>query len=213
MAAPLPPWSDTVLRVVMIAAAALVLGAPSLCMGFVRTPAHLGMYQAPSQPVMFDHRHHVRDDGIDCRYCHYDAERSPHAGVPGAGLCMSCHAQIWNDSPLLEPVRRSAYGGEPLEWQRVHVLPDFVFFNHAAHVTRGVGCEYCHGRVDGMARVAQVQPLDMDWCLHCHRDPAPHLRPPRLATVMGYETSRREGERIARELDIAPPTDCTGCHR
>lgn len=213
MPAPLPPWSDTIFRIAMISAVGLVVGFPLLCMAFVRTPAYLDVREPKSQPVMFDHRHHVRDDGIDCMYCHYDAARSPSAGVPGAGLCMNCHAQIWNDSPLLEPVRRSAYTGEPIEWERVHNLPDFAYFNHAAHVNRGVGCESCHGRVDFMARVYRAEPIDMGWCLDCHRDPAPHLRPPELATAMGYETGRKKGERIARKLEIDPPTDCTGCHR
>ncbi|MFW6066829.1 MAG: cytochrome c3 family protein [Myxococcota bacterium] len=213
MPAPLPPWSDTVLRLALVGGAAVVLGLPWLLMAFVRTPAHLDMYEPVSQPVMFDHRHHVRDDGIDCRYCHYDAERSAYAGVPGAGLCMSCHAQIWNDSPLLEPVRRSVRTGEPLAWRRVYNLPDFVFFNHAAHVNRGVGCETCHGRVDRMPRVYRATPLTMEWCLHCHRDPEPELRPPASVTATGYTGSKEEGARVARRLGIDPPTDCTGCHR
>jgi hypothetical protein len=213
MAAPLSRNSDTILRLTLLLLALVVLGLPVLLMAFVRTPAHHNMYRAPEQPVMFDHRHHVRDDGIDCRYCHHDVERGPTAGVPGAGLCMGCHAQIWNDSPMLEPVRRSVYFGEPLIWRRVHNMPDFVFFDHGVHVTRGVGCETCHGRVDLMPRVSQVERHDMGFCLHCHRDPEPHLRPPELVTVMGYEGSPEEGARIAAELDIRPPTHCSGCHR
>lgn len=213
MAAPLSRKSDTILRLVLVVLALVVLGVPLLVMAFVRTPAHNDMHRSVEQPVMFDHRHHVRDDGIDCRYCHYEVERGPHAGIPGAGLCMGCHAQLWNDSPMLEPVRRSAYFGEPLIWQRVHTVPDFVFFDHSVHVTRGVGCESCHGRVDLMAGVYKAERLDMGFCLDCHRNPTPHLRPPDRATVMGYQAPPEEGARLEAALDIDPPTECSGCHR
>ena len=165
------------------------------------------------QPVQFDHRHHVRDDGIDCRHCHFDAWRSPTAGVPGTALCMNCHRQVLVDSPLLAPVRRSVATGEPLRWRRVHDLPDFVFFDHRAHVRRGVGCETCHGRVDRMAQVHTVASLGMAWCLDCHRDPVPHLRPLDRITEMGRPPSRAEGRVIADALDVHPPTHCSTCHR
>ena len=185
-------------------------------MAWVRTPFATGQYRPLEQPVPFDHRHHVRDDAIDCRYCHDLVERSPYAGVPPSERCMNCHAQIWNDSALLDPVRRSFFEDRPIAWRRVHRLPDFVFFDHAAHVSHGVGCEECHGRVDRMARVYQVAPLTMRWCLDCHRDPAPHLRPPELVTAMGWTPpgdARAIGEEIARRYAVRSLTSCTTCHR
>src|SRR5262249_10487896 len=128
-------------------------------------------------PIPFDHRHHVRDDGIDCLFCHDGADRSAYAGIPGADRCMGCHAQIWNDSSLIAPIRDSAATGRAIRWRRVHSLPDFVYFDHSIHVTRGIGCVECHGDVDNMAAVFQVHRLNMSWCLDCHRDPMPHLRP------------------------------------
>jgi hypothetical protein len=169
------------------------------------------------QPVEFDHRHHVRDDGIDCRYCHENAERSNYAGVPPTSRCMDCHAQVWTRAALLEPVRRSAAQALPIRWRRVHRLPDFVYFDHAAHTARGVGCASCHGRVDQMAKVVQQAPLTMAWCLDCHRHPEAALRPRERITDMEWapdaEAQRRIGTALVRQLGIAPPTDCSGCHR
>ncbi len=192
------------------------VAGPAALMAWVRSPLHTGKGEPIVQPVAFDHRHHVRDDGIDCRYCHYDVERSPMAGVPDTGLCMNCHAQIWTDSPLLEPVRKSYFEKEPIRWERVNVLPDFVFFNHSIHVSRGVGCEACHGRVDLMAGVQKASSLDMDFCLGCHREPWKHLRPADAVTQMGYVPSEPQAElgwRLQREHHINPPTYCSGCHR
>ena len=192
---------------------AVIVGVPALLMAWVRSPMQRDMNEPIAQPVEFDHRHHTRDDGIDCMYCHYDAERSPSAGVPETELCMGCHSQIWNESPLLEPVRRSYREKSPIVWNRVHNLPDFVFFDHSAHVNRGVGCETCHGRVDLMARVSQVEPMNMVWCLECHQDPTPHLRSPDRVTEMGYEAPPEMGRRIEAMFDIDPGTHCTTCHR
>jgi hypothetical protein len=174
---------------VLLVVALVVGGCPVVLMGAVRTDWMTGRGRAVEQPVAFDHRHHVRDDGIPCLYCHSGAERSAWAGIPPTDLCLGCHAQIWSSSPELAPVFASASKDEPIAWQRVHRLPDFVYFNHAAHVDRGVGCASCHGAVDQMARVYQVAPLTMGWCLDCHRDPGPDLQ------------------------GTAPPTDCSGCHR
>ncbi len=212
-----PPWSDSLLRVVLaLVFFGGVIGTPTLLMAWVRSPLHTDVGSPVAQPIQFDHRHHVRDDGIDCQYCHYDSERSPSAGMPDTATCMGCHAQIWKDSPQLEPVRQSFYRKEPIVWRRVHDLPDFVYFNHSIHVKRGVGCETCHGRVDNMAVVAQAESLQMGWCLDCHRNPAKHLRPPDKVTEMGYVPSRPQavvGAEIQKKLHIDPPTYCTGCHR
>src|SRR5437899_6606297 len=129
------------------------------------------------QPVQFSHKHHVGDDGIDCRYCHTTVEVSASAGMPSTAICMNCHKQIWADSPYLEPVRASFKSGKPLEWIRVHDLPDFAYFNHAIHVNKGVGCSTCHGRIDQMPVVSQANSLQMEWCLECHRRPEKFVRP------------------------------------
>jgi hypothetical protein len=185
-------------------------------MAWVRSPLHTGQYERVDQPVAFDHRHHVRDDGVDCRYCHYDVARSRHAGMPETALCMGCHGQIWTDSPMLEPVRRSWSSGMPIHYRRVNLLPDFVYFDHSIHVAKGVGCETCHGRVDLMGNVYAATPMSMDWCLDCHRSPAEHLRSPASVAVMGYEPpepQERIGARLVKELSVSPPVNCSGCHR
>ncbi|HEY3816296.1 MAG TPA: cytochrome c3 family protein [Polyangiaceae bacterium] len=129
---------------------------------------------------------------------------------------MNCHAQVWQDSARLAPVRESWFDDRPLRWRRVHQLPQFVYFDHSAHVSHGVGCEECHGRVDEMGQVHAVAPLTMEWCLDCHGDPSPHLRPQSEITRMGWvpDRPRREiGDEIMRQLDVDPPVSCTGCHR
>jgi hypothetical protein len=183
-----------------------------LCI-YVRTPYVTNAGFNVVQPVMFDHRHHVDDDGIDCRYCHATVETSPYAGVPPTATCMGCHDQIWNQSAMLEPVRRGWFTGLPIQWKRVHQLPDFVYFNHSIHVTRGIGCVSCHGRVDQMAQVFQVQPLTMGWCLGCHRDPEPNLRPRDQITSMTWIPDEGAGARLAAEYGTRRLTSCTTCHR
>lgn len=211
--APLPRWSDSVFWMVLLGAALIVAGVPALLMAWVRTPGQNEVGIEVEQPIDFDHRHHSRDDGIRCLYCHYEAETGPTAGVPDTALCMGCHNQIWNDSPQTAPIRESWDHQTPIRWRRVTRLPDFVFFDHSAHVSHGVGCETCHGRVDRMAAVHKVEAMHMSWCVDCHRDPSPHLRPPELVDTMGLASDPARGRRIERELDVAPPTHCTGCHR
>jgi hypothetical protein len=210
----LPGWSDTAFRVLALlvptAVVAVVVGA----VVYVRTPYHENTMYAVDQPVEFDHRHHVRDDGIDCLYCHAWATRAATAGVPPTSLCMGCHSQIWQDSPELEPVRRSFVTGQPLRWRRVYQLPGYVYFNHAIHVNKGVGCVECHGRVDQMARVYRARPLTMEWCLKCHRDPAPHLRPiPAITSMASTESLKVDGTALMRRLGVVRVTDCSACHR
>src|SRR5437588_10733356 len=130
-----------------------------------------------AQPIQFSHKHHVGDDGIDCRYCHTTVERTASAGMPSTAICMNCHKQIWADSPYLEPVRASYKTGQPLEWVRVHDLPDFAYFNHSIHVNKGVGCSTCHGQIDQMPVVFQTQSLQMECCLECHRYCENYVRP------------------------------------
>ncbi len=186
---------------------------------YVRSPWNTAQAQPIDQPVEFDHRHHVGDDGIDCIYCHTGAETSPHAGVPGTDVCMGCHGQIWSNSPLLENVRRSYFANQPLPWNRVHALADFAYFDHAVHVRRGLGCSACHGRVDQMARVEKVAPLTMQWCLDCHRAfEANPLTIPARATD-GYEALQSAlyevnvTDELLRAGAVSSLTTCTACHR
>jgi hypothetical protein len=170
-----PPWSNSALRLFIALAFASAGGALASAFVYVRTPWRRKEFEALDQPVEFDHRHHTQDDGIDCRYCHDTVDKAATAGVPSTEKCMGCHAQIWNQSPMLEPVRRSYFSRMPIAWNRVHDLPDFVYFDHSAHVKHGVACVTCHGRVDKMARVVQVAPLTMQWCLDCHRHAEQHI--------------------------------------
>jgi hypothetical protein len=183
-------------------------------MVYVRTSYNTGEQFPVDQPVEFDHRHHVQDDGIECRYCHRTVEKAASAGMPATELCMGCHSQIWNRTLLLEPVRRSYFSDSPISWNRVHQLPGYVYFNHSIHVNKGVGCSTCHGRIDQMARVYQVAPLNMGWCLDCHREPAKSLRPRDEITQMDWKPSDPgQGERLAREYQVRSLTNCTTCHR
>jgi hypothetical protein len=171
---------------------------------------------SPEQPVPFSHAVHAGELGLDCRYCHNTVEYSAHAAVPPTATCIGCHALIKTGSELLEPVRSSNATGMPVPWVRVHDLPDYVYFDHSAHLTAGVSCVECHGRVDHMERVYQVGELSMGWCLDCHRDPAERLRPAELVTRLDWTTGedRRElGTRLMEENNINPRTDCSTCHR
>jgi hypothetical protein len=152
------------------------------------------------QPVQFSHKHHVADDGIDCRYCHTSVEKSAFAGVPPTETCMTCHSQIWTDSPLLQPVRTSWATGQPLEWERVHDLPDFVFFNHSIHIKKGVSCVSCHGRVDEMPITWKAKTLSMRWCLECHRNPEKNIRPRQYLYNLAWKPkSEQEKARVTPE--------------
>ncbi|HEY6490130.1 MAG: cytochrome c3 family protein [Terracidiphilus sp.] len=142
-----------------------------------RSPWVTRQGQRPEQPVPFSHKHHVQGLGLQCQYCHVSVEKSSYAGIPPTKTCMNCHAQIWTNAQLLEPVRNSWATGQSIAWTKVHDLPDFVFFNHEIHVNKGIGCESCHGRVDQMPLMYAQNTLQMEWCLNCHRNPAKNLRP------------------------------------
>ena len=168
------------------------------------------------QPVQFSHRHHVLDDGIDCRYCHTSVETSPFAGIPPTKTCMNCHSQIWATAPILEPVRASFREDRPIRWLRVHDLPDFVYFNHSVHLKKGVGCETCHGRIDQMPLTLQQNSLQMEWCLDCHRNPENYVRPRSAIYTMGYQPPEPQsviGPRLVNEYGIRGNTTCSTCHR
>lgn len=177
------------------------------------------LYVQVEQPVQFSHKHHVGDDGIDCRYCHTSVEKSAYAGMPPTQTCMSCHSQLWSDSPELAPVRASYVSGEPIKWQRVHDMPDFVYFNHSIHIKKGIGCESCHGRVDQAPLMKKVNTMTMSWCLDCHRHPEKYIRPKTAVLKMGYEPEIPQkvlGPQLVKEHRVLHPrqlTDCYTCHR
>lgn len=171
-----------------------------------------------AQPVPFSHAHHVGEVGLDCRYCHQGVETSNSAGLPATEVCMTCHSQILSDAPVLAPIRTSFSSGKPMVWNRVNDLPDYVYFNHAAHVRNGVGCVTCHGRVDDMPLMQQAAPLTMQWCLGCHRDPGPNLRPESAEFDMDWQLAddpKKTGAALIAHYHIHPETltDCYVCHR
>lgn len=177
------------------------------------SPWHLVVGYQPIQPVLYSHKLHADLLGMDCRYCHRMVEEGPHALVPDTATCMGCHAQVKADSARLGLVREKYASGDPVPWTKVHMLPDYAYFSHAAHVNAGVGCASCHGRIDQMEIVYQAKPLSMGWCLDCHRNPENHLRPLDKVTDMKFEVDPAQGARLAAERDIHPPTHCSACHQ
>lgn len=170
------------------------------------------------QIVPFSHEHHVSGLGLSCGYCHTSVEQSAFAGIPPTHTCMTCHSQIWNTATVLEPVRESYRTGKPLEWVRVHDLPDFAYFNHSIHVNKGIGCGTCHGRVDKMPLTWSVNTLHMSWCLDCHRAPEKYIRPKSEIYSMTWAPGpdqAEEGKKLVAENGIKTKqlTDCSICHR
>ena len=173
---------------------------------------------ALAQPVQFSHEHHVKGLGISCQYCHSSVEDSSFAGIPPTHTCMTCHSQIWADSPMLEPVRASFSTGEPIPWNRVYNLPDFVYFNHSIHVQKGIGCTTCHGQVDEMPLMRKEQPLHMEWCLDCHRAPEQFIRPREEVFNMDWVPPADQvarGRELLQEYHVNTEklTNCSICHR
>jgi Cytochrome c7 and related cytochrome c/Class III cytochrome C family len=210
--------ADAYLRVALLLAGAAVVGGLLLAGGLVRSDYLTRVGIAVAQPVPFSHRHHAGELGIDCRYCHDQVETAATAGYPPTHTCMTCHSQLWTNAEALAPVRQSFTEGRPLRWNRVHDLPDYVYFNHSIHIDRGVGCSECHGAVDTMNRVYQAETLHMSWCLDCHRNPAPHLRPPGQVFNLDWQPGSDHAawaHRRMAELDIEPRNldSCYICHR
>jgi hypothetical protein len=211
--------TNAIARVSIFGSLAFAGGLLWLTLEFNRTSYVTGAFVDREQPVQFSHKHHVGDDGIDCRYCHTTVETQAFAGIPPTKTCMNCHTQIWADSPYLEPVRRSWETGSPIEWVRVHDLPQFVYFDHSIHVNKGVGCVACHGRVDQMALTHQIASLQMEWCLDCHRNPERVLRPREDIFNFDWEPPADQDEQGARLASLynTPSTDvltsCSTCHR
>ncbi|MBP7798182.1 MAG: cytochrome c3 family protein [Thermoanaerobaculaceae bacterium] len=210
-----PRWTNW-LRVGLIVA--LLTGPPYLVLlvWLGGSPLTTDVGYQPEQPVPYSHALHVGQLGIDCRYCHTTVEQAGFAAIPPSATCLNCHQRIRTESPKLKPVWDAAAGGPPVAWVKVHDLPDYVYFNHSAHVRRGVGCESCHGRIDRQEVVRQVAPLSMGWCLDCHRDPDPHLRPLEAVTAMGWTPAgdrRVLGRGLREAAGGAPSVQCWTCHR
>jgi Cytochrome c7 and related cytochrome c len=226
------PRSTNTLARLSIAVVILILGLGGwLTLELNRSPFVTQAFVARDQPVQFSHKHHVGDDGIDCRYCHTTVETAATAGMPATKTCMNCHSQLFANSPYLEIVRESWRTGQPIKWTRVHDLPDFAYFNHSIHVNKGVGCSTCHGQVDQMPLMWNTSSLQMEWCLECHRNPEKVLRPQSEITNMewlkdlkdldknkypnGWDQSK-EGPELAKKYNIQPTrvlTSCSTCHR
>ena len=196
----------------------VALGAGAAVGGvlFLHHPDRIEPGYQPTQPVPYSHKLHAGNLGLDCLYCHTSVDKSSYAAVPPTQTCMNCHSKVKGQSFVLEPVRKSYELDTAIPWVKIHRLPDYAYFNHSAHVNSGVSCVTCHGRVDQMVEVKQVKTLTMAWCLECHRNPAPHLRPAELVTKLDWKPDRDPVE-IGREImaikKINPPTNCSGCHR
>jgi hypothetical protein len=216
-----PRWANYMLPVLVVSAVGGALYMPVLAQLGV-SPRTLDAGYAPVQPVQFSHAQHAGQLGIDCRYCHIGVDKGPNSTLPATQICMNCHASVKTDSPKLAAVFESWKTGKPVPWVRVHDLPDYAYFNHSAHVNRGVSCVECHGRVDQMDVVHQVQPLSMGWCLECHRAPEKKLRPLDQITNLGWKppTQKNDANQLASflkdEYHIRDPqymTSCSTCHR
>lgn len=211
------PSTNTLSRISIVG---VLLAVPLLSTAFYGANMTFGInLNVPiDQPIPFSHKHHIGDDGIDCRYCHSSVETSAFAGLPSTEVCMTCHSQIWDDSPNLARLRESFETGRPIEWTRVHDLPDFAYFNHSIHIKKGVSCVSCHGRVDEMPITWKAESLSMAWCLDCHRNPEKHLRPREYVFDLAWkpkEDQTQMGKRLVEEYHVLNRfqlTNCSTCH-
>ena len=211
------PGANTFAKASVVAGLVLAVGGGGFLLNIERTSYVTNVDVPREQPVMFTHKHHVSGVGLDCRYCHTSVEFSSSAGIPPTETCMGCHSQIWSEAPILEPVRESWRSGKSIQWNRVHDLPAFVYFNHSIHVTKGsMGCATCHGRVDQMPMVWKQNTLLMEWCLDCHRAPEKYIRPRDQVFNMEYQPVGDQaaiGAKLVAEYKVRKLTDCSVCHR
>jgi len=208
--------ANTLAKVSIFGGVFLIAGLIGLMMELGRSGWVTQQHVVREQPIQFSHERHVAGNGIDCRYCHTSVEESRFAGIPPTKTCMNCHSQIFAQAPFLEPVRASFRNNTPLEWARVHDLPDFAYFDHSIHVNKGVGCTTCHGPVDRMPLMYQEKSLQMEWCLDCHRDPSRFVRPRSEVFTMGYRPTKSQAEvgpQLIKEYGIQASTNCSTCHR
>lgn len=217
-----PRWANYLLPALVLLVIGVTTYVPTVLI-FGLSPRTTDVGYRPTQPVPFDHAQHVSGLGLDCRYCHSTVETAAFAAIPPTQTCMNCHHAIKSESSALEVVRASFQTGEPIAWQKIHDLPDYTYFNHAAHVNKGVGCVTCHGRVDQMTQVFQARTLSMAWCLECHRDPEQFLRPRDQVTNTAWAVltdsglSQAElGAQLKQHHNVAGTaflTSCSTCHR
>ncbi len=213
-----PPAADTIARVFLVAILVVPILIIAAAYALTQSPYVTGQSITLGQPVPFSHKHHVGEVGLDCRYCHTGVETSAFAGMPPTTTCMTCHSQLFANAEMLAPVRQSLADNKPLHWARVHRLPDYVYFDHSIHVAKGVGCTTCHGQVETMPLMRQETPLTMGWCLDCHRNPAPNLRPRNQIFSTQWtppEDQLEQGKRLLTEYHIKTEhlADCSRCHR
>ena len=218
MAQVFPPGANWFVTWVIFGGGSLALLLGAVATGLYLSPISTRVQVARQQPIPFSHHRHVQGNGIDCRYCHTTVETGAFAGIPPTETCMTCHSQLLVGQEMLEPIHESWRTNEPMEWIRVHDLPDFVYFDHSIHIDRGVGCSTCHGRVDEMRLTRKVETLRMGWCLRCHRAPEKYLRPQDEVFNMEWEPGPDQKERglelvKARNVKVEQLTDCSICHR
>jgi len=208
-----PKWTNQI-PVVLIVGTVLAITGATWVVWYYFSPWHTDVGYSPKQPVAYSHKLHAGELGIDCLYCHGNAEKGAHANIPATQVCMNCHKSVKTDSAKLALIRESYEKSIPVEWVRIHKIPDYAFFNHSVHLHAGVGCVECHGRIDEMTQVRQEKPLSMSWCLDCHRNPEGHLRPPELVTAMNYTPSEEDRTLMQQKVpNLSPPVHCSGCHR
>lgn len=210
------PGANTIAKASIVGGllALVILGAGAFA--YIRSPYNTDQRVHVEQPVQFSHRHHVGDVGLDCRYCHTSVEDSRFAGIPPVATCMNCHSQLLNTAPILEPIREAYRTNQPIQWVRVHNLADFAYFDHSAHLAKGVGCTTCHGPVNDMPLVWQESTLLMQWCLDCHRAPEKYLRPRDQIYSTSWEPPANQlevGRQLVQEYGVKTRTDCSTCHR
>ena len=217
MAAIFGPAANLVSKLTLLALAAVFAGGMGWWWLWPRTDYARHVGWTVEQPVPFSHQHHVAGLGIDCRFCHTAVEVSSSAGLPPTYTCMTCHSQIWTNAALLKPVRESLALGTPIVWNRVTDLPDYVYFNHSIHIAKGVGCESCHGAVDTMPLTYKAKTLTMEFCLSCHRDPGPNLRPKTALYDTEWHRTADTPSAAAMMAHYHVPdrnlTECSVCHR
>ena len=212
------PKSANALPLQIVIFLAILAGIATAATTYYATPKYTRIGYQPVQPVPFEHSLHAGQLGIDCRYCHASVEKSGTSSLPAAQTCMNCHSIIKAQSPVLEPVRRSYETGEPVPWVKVHVAPDYVYFNHSVHVNRGVSCVECHGKINEMTTVYHAKPHSMGFCLDCHRDPAQFVRDQKdvynLDSLSLAEQGRlADAHQQITDWKVKPPQSCSGCHR
>jgi hypothetical protein len=213
-----PSSMNLIAKLSVVAILLLLIGLALFGYLLIRSPLMTGVGVPVAQPVPYSHALHVGELGLDCRYCHTAVETNASASLPSTENCMGCHRQVASDSPALALVRASFEQNQPILWNRVHDLADFVYFDHGIHVQQGVGCETCHGRVDQMAVVAKAETLQMSWCLDCHREPDRFVRPRSEVFTMGWTPPVDQailGPQLVAEHGIRTTglTDCSVCHR